>query len=174
MKLFFSVLLLFFIGCENAEFCGGSSQKACNITDGQSIASSLPDNVEFVEAPDVRLPQGTEQGFILIDTLFESGSDQLTPEFEEVLNDIGVYLLKLNPLKAYVYGHTDSVGSEASNLDLSQRRATTVVNFLINNNYISSAKTSSQGFGESKPLETNDTPEGRAKNRRVEIFLDIK
>lgn len=160
--------------CNNAEFCGLNASGPCNISNGQSIASSVPGKVEFIKAPDARLPVGTEQGFILLDTLFESGSDQLTPEFEGVLKDVGLYLLKVNPLKIYVNGHTDSVGSAASNLDLSQRRANTVTNFLISGGYITLPKTESTGYGESQPIDTNDTVEGRAKNRRVEIFLDLQ
>ncbi|MNY77910.1 Outer membrane porin F precursor [compost metagenome] len=68
-------------------------------------------------------------------------------------------------------GHTDSVGSDAYNQGLSERRAASVVDYLIGQG-VAAEKLSSQGFGESKPIEDNGTDAGRAQNRRVEIHVD--
>ena len=67
-----------------------------------------------------------------------------------------------------VYGHTDSVGSDEANLLLSKARAKSCMDYLIAHG-VPAKRLQSQGFGESKPIDTNDTPEGRAKNRRVEF-----
>ena len=69
-----------------------------------------------------------------------------------------------------VYGHTDSTGSDAYNQDLSERRARSVANYLAMRG-VSSARIRSQGFGEQYPVASNDTEEGRALNRRVEIKI---
>jgi outer membrane protein OmpA-like peptidoglycan-associated protein len=67
-------------------------------------------------------------------------------------------------------GHTDSTGSEAYNLDLSQRRAETVRDFLIGNG-VSPMRLSARGFGEEYPVASNDTLAGRQQNRRVEVVV---
>jgi outer membrane protein OmpA-like peptidoglycan-associated protein len=69
-----------------------------------------------------------------------------------------------------VYGHTDSTGSEQHNFDLSQRRAISVANYL-GSQGVDSRRFAVTGFGETRPIASNDTKEGRAKNRRVEIQL---
>jgi OOP family OmpA-OmpF porin len=66
-------------------------------------------------------------------------------------------------------GHTDSVGSADYNQGLSERRAKAIGNALINNNMIKAERIKAVGFGEDKPLMSNDTAEGRTKNRRVEL-----
>ena len=68
-------------------------------------------------------------------------------------------------------GHTDSIGSEAYNLALSERRAQTVVNYLEQRG-VSPSIIRAQGLGKSSPVASNATPAGRAQNRRVEITVD--
>jgi outer membrane protein OmpA-like peptidoglycan-associated protein len=67
-----------------------------------------------------------------------------------------------------VYGHTDSTGSDSYNQDLSERRATSVADYLSSHG-VQAARIATRGFGETQPIETNDTEQGRAANRRVEI-----
>jgi outer membrane protein OmpA-like peptidoglycan-associated protein len=69
-----------------------------------------------------------------------------------------------------IEGHTDNVGSDTLNLNLSQRRAQSVLNYLVSKN-IDASRLRAKGFGESKPIATNATPLGRAKNRRVDFRL---
>jgi outer membrane protein OmpA-like peptidoglycan-associated protein len=69
-----------------------------------------------------------------------------------------------------IIGHTDSVGSDAFNQKLSEQRAASVVSFLLSQG-VAADKLSSEGRGESEPVDSNDTDAGRAKNRRVEIHL---
>jgi len=83
-----------------------------------------------------------------------------------------------NVLKAYpktdveLEGHTDSVGTDEYNMDLSNRRAESVKRELVKKFNIDSSRISTSGYGESKPVASNDTPEGRMKNRRVEAFIE--
>ncbi len=79
-------------------------------------------------------------------------------------------MLKDHPeLRLLIEGHTDNVGSEASNLALSEKRAAAVKQSLVANFGIDASRLESKGFGASKPAAPNDTPEGRQTNRRVEI-----
>jgi outer membrane protein OmpA-like peptidoglycan-associated protein len=71
-----------------------------------------------------------------------------------------------------IEGHTDNVGTDAYNDDLSVRRAAAVRTALVRDHAIAGARLSSAGFGERKPRETNDTIAGRARNRRVELVRD--
>jgi outer membrane protein OmpA-like peptidoglycan-associated protein len=82
-----------------------------------------------------------------------------------------VLFLKANPkLKIEIGGHTDNEGSESYNLQLSAARANTVSEYLINHG-IDVIRLSSKGYGETKPIDTNDTPEGKANNRRTEFKI---
>jgi outer membrane protein OmpA-like peptidoglycan-associated protein len=99
---------------------------------------------------------------------FEFNSDKLTKQSEKEVEHV-YQLMKENPsLKIGVYAHTDAVGTDARNLDLSNRRAKSVYTF-INKRGIPMERMIWKGFGESKPIATNNTKEGRAKNRRVEF-----
>ena len=73
-------------------------------------------------------------------------------------------------LKVSIEGHTDNVGEEAANQDLSKRRAASVKAYLMEKYSIEESRLQSQGFGETKPVASNDTPEGRQNNRRVELI----
>ena len=110
--------------------------------------------------------------------LFPEGGYRITPRSEAVLAKMVPTLSGFQQTKVVVNGYTDNVpiGPElarmgiASNLDLSSRRADGVVDYLrhqgVNPNLLSA-----QGFGASDPVASNDTPEGRAKNRRIEVTL---
>jgi len=114
-----------------------------------------------------------EQGcWVLSDVLFAFDSAEIRPEFTSELDAVAA-VLKANPgLKVEVQGHTDSVGSEAYNKKLSLRRAQAVVNYLVSKG-VDPARLKAEGYGSSMPIASNDTPEGRAKNRRVQ-FVVIK
>jgi outer membrane protein OmpA-like peptidoglycan-associated protein len=100
---------------------------------------------------------------------FDFASDRLKPESTPVLQEI-VGVLKDNPdWKLTVSGHTDNVGGDAYNLDLSKRRAAAVKQALVTEYHIVPDRLSTDGFGASRPVDTNDTLAGRARNRRVEL-----
>ncbi len=100
---------------------------------------------------------------------FSFNSADIRPESERVLKEI-VGVLKAHPdWKLQVDGHTDGVGNDAANLDLSKRRSAAVKAALVGRYGIADGRLSTAGHGESSPQSTNDTPEGRARNRRVEL-----
>ena len=100
---------------------------------------------------------------------FDTGSDRIRASSEATLDEIGAMLTEHPSLRVVIEGHTDAEGSEASNRTLSERRAASVRAYLIDNYAIEGERLDASGFGESKPVAPNDTPEGRQQNRRVEI-----
>ena len=106
----------------------------------------------------------------LKDILFESNSYQLSEVSYAELRRV-VKLMKENPdLRVEIAAHTDDVGSEAYNLKLSEKRAQSVVEFLVDNQ-ISPDRFVARGYGESQPVVPNDSEENRARNRRVELKI---
>jgi OOP family OmpA-OmpF porin len=101
--------------------------------------------------------------------LFDSGSDKIKGESYKTLADIGALLTDNPTLRLSIEGHTDSDGADDYNMTLSQKRAASVRDYLIANYKIAADRLESKGWGESKPIDTNDTPEGKANNRRVEL-----
>jgi len=100
---------------------------------------------------------------------FDFNKDTIKPESEKVLKEI-VQAMTDNPTwKLTVEGHTDNIGGDAYNLDLSKRRAAAVKQALVTRYHIAPDRLSTNGFGSSSPVDTNDTLEGRARNRRVEL-----
>ena len=100
---------------------------------------------------------------------FDFDSDQLRPESEPVLDEIAGVLKKQPEWKLNVEGHTDNVGGDKHNLDLSERRARSVVNALATRYQVPADRLSPSGYGALKPKASNETVEGRALNRRVEL-----
>jgi outer membrane protein OmpA-like peptidoglycan-associated protein len=108
--------------------------------------------------------------FTLQDILFETGSAVLRPGAREQLAPLADYLYANPGVTVRIDGHTDSVGSDASNLTLSRNRATSVANALASMD-VARSQMVTQGHGESMPVATNATAAGRQLNRRVEFTL---
>lgn len=100
---------------------------------------------------------------------FATGRDLLRPESTPVLKEIAAMLQEHPELKLVIEGHTDNVGDDAANLTLSDKRAAAVMKHLVERAGIDASRLEAKGFGESKPVGSNDTPEGRQQNRRVEL-----
>jgi len=100
---------------------------------------------------------------------FDTGKSVLKPESKGTLEEISK-LLKADPnLKLYVVGHTDNTGTYDANMKLSNERASSVVNALVSQHSVSAASLKACGSGPISPVATNDTEEGKALNRRVEL-----
>jgi outer membrane protein OmpA-like peptidoglycan-associated protein len=100
---------------------------------------------------------------------FDFASDKIKPESDPVLREIADALNHNPAWKLRVEGHTDNIGGDDYNLDLSQRRAEAVKLALVTRYHISADRLTPKGFGASRPKEPNDTLAGRARNRRVEL-----
>jgi outer membrane protein OmpA-like peptidoglycan-associated protein len=101
---------------------------------------------------------------------FQTNSSDINANFYNVLNSVILVLNEYNKTLIDVMGHTDSTGSDAINQPLSERRAASVGQYLISQG-IDARRVATEGFGKSRPVASNDTPEGRAQNRRVELQL---
>jgi outer membrane protein OmpA-like peptidoglycan-associated protein len=134
---------------------------------GQSLGYRL---VRFAEStPDFSQVIASSGRFVTHGILFDTGSDRLKPESAPVIQSIAKGL-ETNPnLRLLIEGHTDSVGNAAANLDLSRRRAEAVKAVLTAQFKVDGGRLSTAGLGATKPIDTNDTPTGRAQNRRVEL-----
>jgi len=119
-------------------------------------------------------PDNTLRIVLTGDLLFPSGGTSLRPDSWPLLKKIAIYLRE-SPYMIDVQGHTDNTpirnSTTLSNWELSCNRASAVARYLIEKAHISAERFSVTGFGEYRPVAANDTPENRAKNRRVEIVL---
>ncbi len=101
---------------------------------------------------------------------FESGQAVLTPTGKVILDEMGAAMLKLKGQKVEIIGHTDNVGLRTSNQNLSQARAEAVRNYLAGKGIAAETLVAS-GSGPDRPIASNDTVEGRARNRRIEFRM---
>ncbi len=101
---------------------------------------------------------------------FAYDSANVQPQFRSTLDQVADVLRDYNQTYIDVYGHTDSTGSDAYNQTLSERRASAVATYLTSRG-VQSARIGTRGFGETQPIASNETEEGRAENRRVEIKI---
>ena len=132
---------------ELKEQTAGSGVDVTETDNGSAILVNLPDGVTF-----------------------DVASSTLKPEFRATLDKVAQSLIQYPNSLIDVYGHTDSTGSDAYNQTLSENRARTVMNYLISRG-VPAARLRSQGFGETMPVASNGTAEGRQRNRRVEIKI---
>lgn len=112
---------------------------------------------------------------VLPQVYFETAKSELKPESHAILDEAAATLQEVfagNPdIMIEVQGHTDSQGSDAYNLSLSDDRAATVMNYLVEKHDADETRLTTKGYGESKPVATNNTEAGRAQNRRVEFLV---
>jgi outer membrane protein OmpA-like peptidoglycan-associated protein len=108
--------------------------------------------------------------YTLSDVLFDTGLASLKPSSYKALNDL-YEVMKLKPtLIIEIGGHTDNVGTPESNIKLSQERANTVRNYLVNKG-IAANRVTAKGYGDTMPVADNSTEDGRSKNRRTEVSI---
>jgi OOP family OmpA-OmpF porin len=122
-----------------------------------------------VGAPDTRSKLVTEGKLVTRGILFDKGSDKIKPESYGTLKDIAGVLTEYADIKVTIIGHTDSDGDDASNLELSKKRAAAVKDALSKEFAIDASRMETDGKGETQPSDKNDTEVGKANNRRVEF-----
>lgn len=144
---------------------------------GQTVAfvrvveakSMETDRIEVIKADDMKSSLETKGHIDVYGIQFDFDQATIKGESKPTLDEIAKLLAAKSDLRLKVIGHTDGEGSADYNLDLSNRRAANVVGALIATYGIDGKRLESEGAGMSKPIAPNDTEEGRAKNRRVEL-----
>jgi outer membrane protein OmpA-like peptidoglycan-associated protein len=130
----------------------------------------FPDGQTFTAKNFVLKKMETGVKFVVDNILFNSGKATLAPESFKELDKLADLLLKNASVRIEVSGHTDNVGSASVNKRISKSRALTVKNYLVSRG-VEQDRIEYEGYGFEQPIATNDTPEGKAKNRRVEMKI---
>lgn len=156
----------------------GSNYGFKSIADGYISVSENLDLSNLQEFKELNkdlylVPVEVGQTIRLNNIFFDFGKASLREESLEELQNLNKVLLDNQDMIIEISGHTDNVGSEQNNLSLSQDRAQSVVNWLIENG-IAKNRLSAKGYGKSKPVASNDNEEGRQLNRRVEFEIKNK
>jgi outer membrane protein OmpA-like peptidoglycan-associated protein len=148
----------------------GRADKILFYTDGDAKAPSLFGNFRIAAGGKKLYDALSTAGRVATQGIyFDTGSDRVRPESTPTLKEIGTMLKDHPELKLTIEGHTDNVGSAPANQALSEKRAAAVRQALIDTYGIDGARLQAKGLGQTKPAASNDTPEGRQGNRRVEL-----
>ncbi|HEX6966922.1 MAG TPA: OmpA family protein [Gemmatimonadaceae bacterium] len=139
---------------------------------------SSPDENAPTLVTDIRIAEGGKPLYAALTAsgrvsthgiLFATGSATIEGESTPTLKEIGEMLEAHPDLKLTIEGHTDNVGDAAANQTLSEQRAAAVAQYLESTYHIAPSRLATKGYGATKPVASNDTPEGRQQNRRVEL-----
>lgn len=138
------------------------------------VIKEIKDTLKIIQRDTIAFVDSTkEESFMMValpNVQFYTDQAVLLPSSSRELATVAEYMNKHPEATAEVYGHTDSVGDDRHNMDLSQRRAESVRTFLMNFG-VDGSRITAKGFGETQPKASNATPEGRLMNRRVEMKL---
>jgi OmpA-OmpF porin, OOP family len=148
------------VAMEQVKLCDGQSLSLLRDSFNYNVARYLADGS----------PAELPKTFVFDNLNFESGTTTLTPESNATVKDLIVVLKACPTAQVQLAGHTDSTGDPASNQTLSQNRADAVRAMLISNG-VSPDRMTTIGYGQDRPVATNDTDEGKARNRRTELVV---
>ncbi len=143
---------------------GGGTHYGLDIVEEESMKQDI-----VADAAAMAKDIGSSGRVAVYGIYFDTNKTEVKPESEPAIKEIAD-LLKQNPgLKLYIVGHTDNVGTLEANMDLSRRRAESVIAYLGTKHGVQAGRLKGQGVGPLAPVASNKTDEGRAKNRRVEL-----
>ena len=139
--------------------------------DGIDRCPDTPLGAEVDDRGCSEIQEGIQEGLLVLNNVyFDFDEDTLRPESLPILDHVGLALLQRPGIKFEIQGHTDAIASMEYNQELSERRANTVLTYLVDNfPELDVSLYSARGLGEDRPIATNETPEGRQENRRVEF-----
>ena len=161
-------------GKANLDILQGSSYTVSVMYDGEKSdydqkldVPSYPGQ-KFVFEYKLYAPSTVYLSSFLLDVHFETAKSNLSDGSESAIDQLYDKMKDTPSMKVEIAGHTDNQGSDASNLVLSQKRAEVVRQYLITKG-VAASRIKAKGYGETEPVKTNDTSEGRAMNRRTEV-----
>ena len=134
---------------EEAERCGPAAAAVTPAPEKPLVKVCIPLNIEF-----------------------DIDRSEIQPKYDLDIAKVADFLREHPASTAVIEGHSDNVGSEQHNLDLSQQRAESVVNYLVDKFGIERSRLSAKGYGMTQPIADNATEEGKQKNRRIEAVID--
>jgi OOP family OmpA-OmpF porin len=134
------------------------------VADAPAAAVAIPPPPALVIVPE---PARTEQYCSILDFQFEINRDEIQLEEKEKLAVVGTFLAKYPDTTAVIEGHTDNVGTPENNMQLSKRRAESVVSYLLETFPITASRLTSVGYGDTRPIGDNATEDGKRMNRRI-------
>lgn len=149
----------------NCKGDGGFTSSTANV----AVTQPPP---KIVEAAGKKASAVAAGARLILKVQFDTGKSIIKKQYYDELKVVGDGLNEHKNLKGVIEGHTDSVGSDASNKALSQRRANAVRDYIVKNFKIDRKRLAAKGYGESKPIADNATVEGRAQNRRIEATFE--
>jgi OmpA-OmpF porin, OOP family len=140
------------------------------IFDADDVCPDVPGTIANHGCPEIRKEEKEVLKRAFENLLFEFNKDVIRPSSFASLNELAAIMKQNSESRLHLEGHTDNVGEDDKNLDLSRRRAAAVRTYLVEKG-ISEYRLTTDGFGESRPKDTNESDAGRAKNRRVEMIF---
>ena len=151
----------------------------CVVTEAVARSTAPDEPATTLAAPNaleparvvVPVPVRTEEYCAILNVRFEIDQDDIQREEREKLATVGAFLTRYPDSIALIEGHTDNVGAPEYNMALSRRRAESVVNYLVENQRIAPARLTAVGYGDTRPLVSNDSELGKRMNRRIDAVI---
>lgn len=172
-KIMLTILAFALSACSTTDYCASQSRvKGSSTKQVEHKASKIREDLKHTGVAVAAVGSAvylTMPGNVTFDT----NSAKIKPEFNKVLNSVVNVVNTHSDSDIRVLGHTDNTGSDALNNRLSKQRADSVATYLKNKG-VDGERITTDGRGSKSPVATNSTPEGREKNRRIEIVLDRK
>ncbi len=126
----------------------------------------------YQAAPPPKATQLETSGSVTLNIEFDTGKSDIKPMYNDEIKQVADFMKAHPDRNVLIQGHTDNVGSEASNVALSQARAKSVKDYLVDRFGIAGDRLQAIGYGPNKPIASNATAEGRQQNRRVEAVVE--
>lgn len=159
-----------FDGFQDGDGCPDPDNDGDGVLDGRDQCPNTPKGTPVDEKGCAKKAKPARPAIILKGVNFASDSAVLSPGAKVILSEVAGTLGQYEDIKIEVRGHTDNRNTYEYNMELSKNRAAAVKGYLVDKG-IDAARITTMGFGERKPIATNDTPEGMAQNRRVELKI---
>ena len=157
----------------------GGTARVVKAVEAPAVPAPVPEaapapvpEAQLEEIPAAEPTPGHYKYCITLHIEFDINKTDIRPEYNDEVAKAGDFLKKYPTTTAVIEGHTDNVGTPEHNLELSQRRAESVVNYLVEHFGIERSRLTPKGYGLTRPVADNSTDEGKQKNRRMEAIID--